>query len=1139
MSCCSIFALGPLRVELDGRHLTTSRHKALALLIYLAVQQENCRREELAALFWPEFDQASAYAYLRRALWELKTMLGENFLEANREEVRLNPRTEIWLDVSEFHQQIGLADQHPHPKSEPCPQCVQALKTAAGLYRGTFLAGFNLRDSPGFDDWQSFQAGMFQREMEGTLKRLVMVLQVNGDSEIALEYANRWSALNTLNEEAHRQVMQLFFLRGERHAALRQYQECERLLRDELGTIPEAETIRLYQRIQNGTLVVDTSNLPNPPGTIAPFSLATRSPASWLEQILSAPSSLPVSHHLPTPATPFVGRRDELNEIGQTLTDPTCWLLTLLGPGGIGKTRLSLQATLEQSNAFAHGIYFVPLVAADSVLSITAAIAKALGLDFRADGPEPEQQVCNYLSDKQVLLVLDSFEHLVAWSELLQRIHTQAEGVKFLVTSRQRLQLQVEWVMNISGMKYPTTVPGTVAEIKSFSAVDLFIQTARRVRSDFQVTGDDLSALTRLTGLLDGMPLGLELAANWVKALSCEELVAELSQNLDLLETQLRDFPVRHRRLRVVFDQSWQLLNRREKRLFPRLSVFRGSFSRQAAEQVAGIKLYELAELTDKSLVQRTSDGRFVLHELLRQYGDERLGKSPTEYVETHDRYSQYFCACLNQWGEMLQSPQQRRALKEMGVDIGNARSAWDWAVNHAQINWLAQAVDGICLFCLRSMRDLEGQEICKNAAAILSDHTAPLARKLRARLLTWQAAFCLNLEGLEETRLLLDESQTVLEKFTPGEIRAEKSLLCLVRSVYCYLINNPEQAADYYEQSLSLAQESAGQVTPSILFFWKLLMNAGVLSPRIWGQLNRTLPYKRQRGDIFETACLLQTLGVIAGYHYNDQNKMASLLEESITLFQQLDDPISQSLLLDSWNTLLNIRGRFSELLPIRQKRLAMAKELGDQRMIGYTRAELGETLCHLGHYAQAETELRSGLATLKSGHSYEHALWQQHLANVLLARSQYEEAYELCRSSLDFFRAIGEKGWASTTLASLSHAEFALSKRAEAWEHASEALRLLDEIHLFAFFIPRALAILALLSIDRGKLELAHELQIQISFQPFWENSHWYADLYGNPVEAATVGTVTKDRATNSLSASAPDLWETVKILIPEIRN
>lgn len=171
--------------------------------------------------------------------------------------------------------------------------------------------------------------------------------------------------------------------------------------------------------------------------------------------------------------------------------------------------------------------------------------------------------------------------------------------------------------------------------------------------------------------------------------------------------------------------------------------------------------------------------------------------------------------------------------------------------------------------------------------------------------------------------------------------------------------------------------------------------------------------------------------------------------------------------------------------------------------------------------------------------GHPYEHALWQQHLANVLLARGQYEEAYELCRSSLDFFRSIGEKGWASTTLASLNHAEFALGKRAEAWEHASESLQLLNEIYLFAFFISRTLAILALLYVDQGKLELADKFRTQIGFQPFWGNSHWYADLYGNPVKAATVGTVTKDRATNGLSESAPDLWETVKILLPEIRN
>ena len=1133
MSRCAIFAFGPLRIELDGRHLTTSRHKALALLVYLAIRKESCRREELAALFWPEFEQASAYAYFRRTLWEIKTMLGEGWLKADREEVGIDPKADVWLDVSEFRQRIVSLDQHPHSKTETCPQCVDTLETVVQLIRGDFLAGFSLRNSAAFDDWQFFQAEQLRREAAGALKKLVIALQANGSYHTALEYTIRWLALDVLDEEAHRQAMQLFALRGERNFALRQFQECERILQAELGEPPAQETIQLYHQIQAGTSAPYLINPPSKAGVASP-SIPLESVASWLNQALSTPANPPAPRNLPPQSTPFVGRQEELKKIATMLADPTCWLLTLLGPGGIGKTRLAVQAVLVHPDAFTQGTYFIPLISSNSSLSMTSAMAKSLGLDFRPDGPSLEQQLCNYLSDKNILLVLDSFEHLVEWAELLQRIHDQAGRVKFLVTSRHRLQIQGEWVLNIRGMKYPADVPKTIDEINAYSAVELFLQTAHRVRADFQVKEDDLSAITRLTGLLDGIPLGLELAANWVTALSCEDITAEISRNPDFLVTNLRDFPKKHRSLRVVFDQSWRLLSRREQRLFPRLSLFRGSFSHAAAEQVAGISLQELAGLTDKSLVQRASGGRFVLHELVRQYGDERLRKSSAEYVETYDRYGQYFCKRLNHWGNMLKSPQQGRALKELETDFGNVLFAWDWAIDHRQVGQLGSAIDGLGTYFLRSMRYLDGKEACKKAAAVLLNVAEEPARKLLARLQAWQAAFCLNLEYLEETRSLLEESQAVLDGFPSDEVQPEKALFYLVRMILYFLLGQPEQAADDYEQSLALAQESGGQMAPSILFFWKLLMNAGVFSPRLWSLMERTLPFKRQSGDIFETACVLQTLGVIAGYQYNDLVKMAGMLGESITLFRQLDDPISQSLLLDSLNTLLNIRGQFPELLPIREKKLATAWSLGDQRMIGYAQAEVGETLCHLGNYEQAEAALRNGIACLETNHPYEHALWQQHLANVLLVRRRNKEAYDLCHLSLAFFHSIGELGWESTTLASLSHAEFSLGRSADAWKHALESVQLLSGIHAFVFFIPRSLAILALLYVDQGNIEMASELQSKISLQPFWRNSRWYADLYGNPVRKAAAGLLPSDGTRASRIGSTKDVWEIAKIVL-----
>ena len=172
-------------------------------------------------------------------------------------------------------------------------------------------------------------------------------------------------------------------------------------------------------------------------------------------------------------------------------------------------------------------------------------------------------------------------------------------------------------------------------------------------------------------------------------------------------------------------------------------------------------------------------------------------------------------------------------------------------------------------MYFLRSMRTLEGREACKKATAALLNMATPPARKLRARLLAWEAAFCLNLESLEETRILLEESQAILDEFSIDEGKPERALVHLLRGISCFVLGQSEKAADSYDQYLLLAQDSAGQRIPSVLFHWRFLINAGAFSPRLWSQLERTLPYERQSGDIFETACLLQTLGVIAGYHY------------------------------------------------------------------------------------------------------------------------------------------------------------------------------------------------------------------------------------------------------------------------------
>ena len=452
---------------------------------------------------------------------------------------------------------------------------------------------------------------------------------------------------------------------------------------------------------------------------------------------------------LPIPPTSLVGREHETGMIVRQLRDPACRLLTLTGPGGVGKTRLAIEAAYQLEDDFSDGVFFLSMAGINSTQLILPAIADALGLIF-SGSVNPENMIVSYLRRREILLIFDNFEHILAGSALLSQILQQVPKVKMLLTSREQLRLQWEWVFEVQGLPIPDQVqPGM---LENNSAITLFLQRARQVVRTLSLTDQDVEALVRICRLVDGLPLAIELAASWVRLMSPKEIADELARSPDLLETNLSDIPARHRSIRSVFEHSWALLTDLERRALMRLSLFQGGFTRQAAEAVAGAGLAMLSSLVGKSLLHHSdSRDRYDLHELIRQYCFDRLQASPEEEIQAFEKYSVYYSQWLASQERPFKSAHQPHVSQQIGTETGNWRASWHWCIRSRRLDLLRPM-----LACLNWYFEVHGyyQEALaafKDAVDSLRDHGSPGALQTAAEISTF--AFLLDSLGWFEFR--------------------------------------------------------------------------------------------------------------------------------------------------------------------------------------------------------------------------------------------------------------------------------------------------------------------------------------------------------------------------------------------------
>jgi predicted ATPase/Tfp pilus assembly protein PilF len=868
--------------------------KSQALLCYLAVTGCPHSREKLAGLLWGDKSEASARANLRKSLSTLGQLFGDALI-ISRQTVAFNRDSAYRLDVEVF--EAALAED------DPAPEKLELLLEAVVLYRGDFLEGLSVREALGFEEWLLSERERLRQMAIQALHRLSVAYTNRGEYAAGIEYTNRLLALEPWQEEAHRQLMTLLARSGQHSAALAQYETCRRILAEELGVEPLPETQALYHRLK------------------------TRRESA--------------SHNLPPQTTPFVGRQTELAQIAHHLDRSDCRLLTLIGAGGIGKTRLALQAAGQALDAFADGVYFVSLAGISSPEFLVPTIMEALDYPLSGEADQ-KRQLLNYLHQKEMLLVLDNFESLLSspggndsGRGLVLEMVKMAPKLKLLVTSRERLNLQAEWPLTLQGLPYPPAE--TPFEEKTFEAVELFAQGAYRVRPDFTLSAE-WPEVVRICRLLEGMPLGIELAATWVSMMPCVEIVRELSRGLDLLSTTLHDVPARHRSLEAVFDHSWQLLSEAERAVFKKFSVFRGGFDRQAAQQVAGASLPTLAALVNKSLLRVVSPGRYDMLEPLKQYAALRLAESVTpSSSEIQDRHGRYYLFFLQAREKQLQGEVQPQTLEEINAAFKDIQVAWRWAVDHSQFDLVGQVSKSLFLFCNIQSRFQTGDTLFKYAISPLETLTE--AENLPEYRILGKLLAC-------RGRLLYSRGE-----YPTARKMLEKSLHI------CYACDHPDwaafnlhslglvavaqgegqQAKQFAQESLNLCQNLDSQWDEA----WALLvlgLAAYFLGEYAPGQqfAQKSLDLHRQLGNRHGEAACLNTLGLIICGQY-----------ESETEKYETD--------------------KYGEAREFFRQNLAIRRAIGDRWGESMALHNLGYIHFRLQHYGQARARFEASLKISK----------------------------------------------------------------------------------------------------------------------------------------------------------------------------